>query len=287
MVINSDFLMPIFRNKKRQKIGTSYGHIICPKCEVRTKLYKLKDGRRKCTRCGKIFVVNSKVDKRRTKIYADVIVGFCLDFSALKTTKLFKYNYSVVLSIYKEIRKIIAMESMGKEKLDGIVEVDESYFGGENRKRNKKYRKPKVGRGRGTDKTPVFGIKERNGEVYIEPLMNVTEKYIESIIENQVKSGTIVMSDEFKSYKGLVYKGYIHRFVEHNKEEYVNGDVHINGIENFWGWAKEHMMKYHGVFGENLFLYLKELEWKFNNRDKELEDLATQLAKLIVNNNYV
>ena len=35
------------------------------------------------------------------------------------------------------------------------------------------------------------------------------------------------------------------------------------------------MMKYHGVFGENLFLYLKELEWKFNNRDKELEDLAT------------
>jgi len=85
----------------------------------------------------------------------------------------------------------------------------------------------------------------------------------------------------------LVYKGYIHRFVEHNKEEYVNGDVHINGIENFWGWAKEHMMKYHGVFGENLFLYLKELEWKFNNRDKELEDLATQLAKLIVNNNYV
>jgi len=60
------------------------------------------------------------------------------------------------------------------------------------------------------------------------------------------------MTDEFRSYKGLIYKGHIHRFIEHGKEEYVNGIVHVNGMENFWSWAKEYMIKFHGVFKPNL-----------------------------------
>ena len=78
-------------------------------------------------------------------------------------------------------------ESLGMEKLAGIVEADESYFGGTNRKRNKKYRKPYVSRGRGTDKTPVFGIREREGNVFIDLLPNFSEPEIEGIIDEFIK----------------------------------------------------------------------------------------------------
>ncbi len=281
MVINSNFLLPIIKNKKRQKVSTYFGHIICQKCKVRTKLYKLKDGRRKCSQCGKKFVIRKKTDLKKFKLYTDVIVGFCLDFSALRTAKLFGYRYSDVLEIYYKIRKVLREESMGTEELKGTVEADESYFGGVNRKRNKKYRKQYVGKGRGTDKTPVFGIRERKGKVFIDLLQNLSEQEIESIIEKNVSIGSTVMTDEFTSYKGLIYKGYIHRFVEHNRDEYGKGDVHVNGMENFWSWAKENMFKYHGVFRSNLIYYLKEMEWKFNNRMKSPKQKAIEIAKML------
>jgi len=281
MLIISDFLLPILKIIKRQNISKSFGHIICPKCKVRTKLYKLKDGRRKCKKCGKKFVVKGKQEKSKLKKLADVIVGFSLDFSALKTAKLFKYNYSEVLDIYYQIRKALIVESLSIEKLNGIVEADESYFGGTNRKRNKKYRKKYVGRGRGTDKTPVFGIRERKGNVFIDLLPSFSEKQIEGIIKKKVRAGSTVMTDEFSSYKGLIYKGYIHRFIEHGKEEYVNGIVHVNGMENFWSWAKEHMIKFHGVFKNNLIYYLKEIEWKFNHRNLSAEEKSIAIAKLL------
>jgi len=114
---------------------------------VRTKLYKLSDGRRKCKRCGKKFVVKSKKFSRKAQQLADVIIGFCLDFSALKTARLYRYRYKDVLGIYQQIRKTLCIESSGMEELTGIVEADESYFGGTNRKRNNKYIKPSMGRG--------------------------------------------------------------------------------------------------------------------------------------------
>jgi transposase-like protein len=178
-------------------------------------------------------------------------------------------------------------DSSKEKKLYGTVECDESYFGGVNRKRNKKYRKPYVGRGRGTDKSPVFGIRQRAGRVVIELLGDFSNEQIESIIEKKVIANSSVMTDEFISYKGLAYKGYIHRFVEHGKEQYVQGNVHVNGMENFWSWAKEHMFKYHGVFKKNLLYYpkgllrsMKEMEWKFNNRALRLEEKAIQIANI-------
>lgn len=179
------------------------------------------------------------------------------------------------------IRKLLAGESSKMEKLKGVVAADESYFGGTNRKRNKKYRKPQVSRGRGTDKTPVFGIRERKGNVQIDLLADLSEATVERMITRKVKSGSTMMTDEFTSYKGLIYKGYIHRFVEHRKEQYARGNVHVNGMENFWSWAKEQMFKFHGVFRHNLFTYLKEIEWKFNHRHLSPKEKAIIIAKLL------
>lgn len=279
-MINSSFLLPFIEYNKRQGISTSFGHLICPKCKVRTKLYKLSDGRRKCKRCNCKFSFKRKTNEKKIKRLADCIVGFCLDFSARKTATLFGHRYRETWLNYMKLRQLIAGESSKMEKLKGVVEADESYFGGTNRKRNKKYRKPYVSRGRGTDKTPVFGIRERKGNVQIDLLSDLSEDTIEGMITQKVKSGSTMMTDEFTSYKGLIYKGYIHRFVEHRKEQYARGNVHVNGMENFWSWAKEHMFKYHGVFKQNLLYYMKEMEWKFNHRHLSHKEKAIAIAKL-------
>lgn len=180
-----------------------------------------------------------------------------------------------------QLRFVLVRESIEMDKLQGIVEADESYFGGTNRKRNKKYRKPYVSRGGGTDKAPVFGIRECKGNVQINLLPDLSEQTIERMITDNVKAGSMMMTDEFSFYKGLVYKGYIHRFVEHGKEQYASGKVHVNGMENFWSWTKEQMFKFHGVFRRNLFYYLKEMEWKFNHRHLSHKERAITIAKLL------
>lgn len=281
MIVNSKFLLA---KLKKQIAPINYDdnkHLICPNCLKRTKLYKLGDGRRKCSHCLKKFSHKNKLESEKLKQFADIIVGFALNWTANHTSKYFSYRYSSVLWAYTIFRHLLVSESLGEDKLKGIIEADESYFGGINRKRNKKYRKPYVKRGRGTDKTPVFGIRERNGKVFIDILPNLSKKQINIIFKNKVERGSEVMTDEFKSYKGLIYRGYIHRFVEHGNEQYVKGSIHVNGMENFWSWAKEKMYKFHGVFRKNLIFYMKEIEWKFNNRNLTPEEIAFEIVKLL------
>ncbi|MFH1004253.1 MAG: IS1595 family transposase [Bacteroidota bacterium] len=280
-MIDTDFLLLILKNENQHDLKAIGGNLLCPRCKVRTKLYKLSDGRRKCKRCRKKFDKKVITKQSPLQIVADTVMGFCLDWSALRTSNLFRHRYRSVLSVYYLIRKVLVNVSNNEQKLQGTVECDESYFGGTNRKRNKKYRKKYVGRGRGTDKTPVFGIKQREGRVVIELLGDFSDTQIEAFIQKKVIEKSNVMTDEFSSYKGLVHKGYIHRFVEHGKEQYVQGNVHVNGMENFWGWAKEHMFKYHGVFKQNLIYYLKEMEWKFNNRLKRPEQKAVEITMML------
>jgi ribosomal protein L37AE/L43A len=104
-MIDTNFLVPILKNEKRHNISDSFGHLICPECKVRTKLYKLSDGRRKCKRCGKKFIVKSKKFSRKAQQLADVIMGFCLDFSALKTARLWKYRYKDIKKCLEYINK--------------------------------------------------------------------------------------------------------------------------------------------------------------------------------------
>ena len=123
-MIKSELLLPHLKMKMWHENKTSSRHIICPRCKARTKLYKLNDGRRKCKRCGKKFVVKSKKFSRKAQQTANVIMGFCLDFSALKTAMLYRYRYGDVLNIYQQIRKVFCAESLGMENLSGIVEAD-------------------------------------------------------------------------------------------------------------------------------------------------------------------
>jgi transposase len=82
---------------------------------------------------------------------------------------------------------------------------------------------------------------------------------------------SIIYTDQFRSYDGLVIYGFRHERID-KSVRFSNGRVYINGIEGFWSYAKERLLKFHGVSRENFVYYLKELEFRYNSR-KNLEEV--------------
>ena len=95
-------------------------------------------------------------------------------------------------------------------------------------------------------------------------------------IKNKTLKGSVFYTDEWKSYATLEQYGK-HNKINH-KKEFVNKKNHINGIEGFWSFAKERFHKYHGINKNNYPLYLKEMEFRFNNRDSNLFKLLFDIC---------
>jgi len=96
---------------------------------------------------------------------------------------------------------------------------------------------------------------------------------------NEIKSnavkGSVFYTDSFRSYKSLKFYGK-HLTVNHTNY-FTQGRRHINGLEGFWSFAKERLLKYHGVSKSNFLLYLKELEFRYNNRHENLYHLLLNI----------
>ena len=218
------------------------------------KLYRLPNKQVKCGSCGRFYSLS------KIKRDLEVLYYFSLELSANKTADLLGLDYKTVRSRYMLFRKKISeyLDSDFK-KLSGELEVDESYFGGK--------RKGKRGRG-AFNKVVVLGILERNGKVYTAIVPDVSAETLMTEIRNKTEKGSVYYTDCFKSYKSLKRYGK-HRKI--NKEHaYAKGRNHINGIESFWAFAKERFHKYHGIRKDNYPLYLKEMEFRFNYRNKDL-----------------
>jgi len=126
---------------------------------------------------------------------------------------------------------------------------------------------------------PVFGILKRNGRVYTRVVEDVSRKTLRKIIRTRVIPESVIYSDSFRSYNGLVLDGFKHYRIDHDKEFMNRKRNHINGIENFWGYAKTKLKRYYGVSREHYYLYLKEMEFRFNNRNEDLRRIVRGILK--------
>ena len=199
----------------------------------------------------------------------EILYYFYLEISARKTAKELNLNYRLVHRKFMQFRKKIA-DYCNREakKLNGELEIDESYFGG----------KRKGQRGRGAkNKTIVFGILERKGKIYTVIVQDVSAKTLMSEIENKTKKGSVFYTDGWKSYASLEQYGK-HNIIRHDKDEFAKEKNHINGIEGFWSFAKERFHKYHGIKKNNYPLYLKEMEFRFNHRNESVFNLLFDIC---------
>ena len=211
----------------------------------------------------------SKISERKTR---QIIKYFVLDLTANKTAHLTVLAHQSVNRIYLKIRNRIA-EECERASPFGVcqIEVDESYFGAR-RVRGKR------GRGAGS-KTIVFGIYKRNGKVYTEIVPNAARQTLQNIIRGRVALDSVIHSDGWRGYNGLVDVGYSkHLRVNDSDDVFAIGDVHINGIESFWSFAKRRLQKFNGVPRKTFYLHLKECEYRFNHRNENLE---RKLLKLL------
>jgi len=149
------------------------------------------------------------------------------------------------------------------------VEIDETYIGGKARFMHKEKRE-RISRDGGMQgghgKVAVMGMLERGGKVKTAVLGHKREKkQMHQIIEDNVMPGTWIMTDEFSNYDGLS-NNYTHLVVNH-LDRYVQGNVHTQGIENFWSLLKRGLGgTYVAVEPFHLFRYVDEQAFRFNNR---------------------
>jgi transposase len=213
------------------------------------------------------WIKGSKISNRQI---GKLIDYFALEVPASKASIMVSINRNTAQRIYNEIRIKLARECEKRSPFKGEVEVDESYFGGR--------RKGQRGRG-AADKVPVFGILKRNGRVYTRIVEDVSRKTLRTIIRKKVVPKSVIYTDSFRSYDGLVLDGFKHYRVNHDSDFSDGKRNHINGIENFWGYAKMKLKRYYGISRKHYYLYLKEVEFRFNHRNEDLRTVIRSILK--------
>lgn len=195
--------------------------------------------------------------------FREIIRLFVEDLPASKIASISGISRVSINKLLLKIRCRLAVICEAASPLTGEVEVDESYFG-PRRIRGKR------GRGAG-GKTIVFGVLKRNGYVYTEIVPDASKKQLQQVIRGKVSVDSIIHSDGWRGYDGLVDVGYEKHFrVHHGQNEFVRGNTHINGIESFWSYAKRRLAKFNGITGNMFYLHLKESEFRFNHRTDNL-----------------
>ena len=160
------------------------------------------------------------------------------------------------------IRHALTMGTINK--LSGQIEADETFIGGKSRNMHKDKRAAKITCPGIKDKTAVMGILERGGRVVTKVVPNTKKKALQAEIREHVLAGSALFTDSLKSYEGL--NEFQHEVVDH-AVEYVRGEVHTNGCENFWSLLKRGLSgTYVSVEPFHLFRYLDEQAWRYNHR---------------------
>jgi transposase-like protein len=212
------------------------------------------------------YVIRARISERK---FRDVIRYFAADLEAKKIANFVGLSRRTLNKYLTAIRKRIVEECKKESLFSGEVEMDESFFGP---------RRQKGKRGRGAlGKTKVFGLLKRQGKVYTQIVKDCSKRTLQAIIRGKVDINSIVHSDGWKGYDGLVDLGYKkHHRVNHSQNEFARGKSHINGIENFWGIAKVRLSKFRGIHKSTFHLHLKECEFRFNHRK---ENIRAKLLK--------
>lgn len=247
------------------------------------------DGQVQCPRCGSenvTYLEKARVWKcysKHPKAKFSLKVGTIFEDSPLGLDKWFTAMWLIAnckngISSYELGRHLgitqkaawhvnhrirLAMQNGSLAKLSGHVEVDETFIGGLARNRHSNKRKHE-GTG-GAGKVAVMGLLERRGEVRVRVLPNVQLETLHGHVHQQIEEGANLYTDKWVGYKHLEEE-YVHNVINH-AVEYVRGNVHTNGIENFWSLLKRTLKgTYVSVEPFHLFRYLDEQAFRFNKR---------------------
>jgi transposase-like protein len=256
---------------------------ICPFCGS-DKIYSLKPktnsispvrlGVHKCSSCRKQFTVrigtifeDSHISLNKWLMAIHLMTSSKKGVSSLQLSRELGITPKSAWFLSHRIREAMT-EKSDMNLLIGTVEVDETYVGGKPRKENKGSEPKKHKRGRGTDKAPVMALVERDGKAYSKPIKNVDGKTLKGNIKRMVNQDSTIMTDEWKSYRGIGkdFTG-SHWTVNHGEGEFSRGWVYTNTAESYFALLKRGVMGiFHQVSKWHLHRYCNEFSFRWNHR---------------------
>jgi len=215
------------------------------------------------------YANRSKISEAK---FRQVVKLFAADLDAGQIAEIASINRNTVNRYLAAIRLRIAEYCEDESPVQGEIEVDESFFGA---------KRVKGKRGRGAlGKTIVFGLYKRHGKVYTEIVPDCSRVTLQAIIRGRVTLDSVIHSDGWRGYNGLVDMGYEkHLRVDHSQNEFARGNSHINGIEGFWGFSKSRLTRFKGLPKSTFYLHLKECEFRFNFKDENLYQLILKIVR--------
>jgi len=255
------------------KMRWADGVAICPNCESKEHYYLASRRVWKCKLCKKQFSVkvgtifeDSPLSLSKWLPAVWLLANSKNGVSSHELGRALGVTQKTAWFMLHRIRE--AMRSGSFDKLNGIVEVDETYVGGIAKNMHAKDRAERITGGGGVDKTAVIGALQRGGEVRAEIITDLSANGLQGYVRQNVADDSMVFTDAAWGYKGLRWN-FEHGATDHSVGQYVNGIIHSNGIESFWALLKRSIKgTYIAIAPKHLQAYLDERAFAYNNREE-------------------
>jgi IS1 family transposase len=248
--------------------------VICPRCG-NAKVYPLASGHHwQCEQCavngyrfshlaGTIFENTNKPLRDWFKVTHLILTSK----KGMSARQLGRYmGFGSVKTAWLMAHKIRTAMIEPETKLGGIVEVDETFIGGNAHNKHADRRDGKPG-GTASGKAIVVGAVRRKGNVVARVIQNVSALTLEAFVKEAVSEKvSLLCTDQWTGYRNL-NKTFPHVAIDHSHKQYVVGAVHTNTIEGFWSIFKRGIVgTFHNVSKKYLHLYVAEFQFRYNNR---------------------
>lgn len=255
------------------------GEIHCTKCGCK-KVYTLAEGRYRCSCCGytfhdfsRRFINNGNMNARD---WLRLIKLFELEIPLPQMAKQLGKSYNTIAKSIQSVRAAIMAQA-----LDADIIFASGLGSSLGTARGKRI---KHGPGGGPLRSLVFGVIPYGELAFVDLLPDLTgETLIHLKTTFHLKTaylGGIVYTDKFKKYDTLLSCGSEIRDLAHARHK--DSSLYIDGQKGFWNFAKKRLKSSRCVSCKNIALYLKEIEFRFNNRDKDMFSLiAASLCNLV------
>ncbi len=206
-------------------------------------------------------------DSPRIRRFADLILCFAFDFPAQQAAVVTGYPYRTVAAVYRRLRASIAEKSAHTSPIRLLLATEPRDRSIHDSDFCRRCRLRYGCAGRKAGNAPVFGLRfVKGGNVRLDALEDTAAPF-------RPDSPSLPDDGRFNGYAGFICNGHFHRF--------SGGHAMHDGAEQVWSWMHARLSRHHGIRSDNTGLYLKELEWRYNNRMLDPESIALKIAEAL------